>query len=592
MEQRPEIGFASYDRLFPSQDVMPLGGFGTLIALPLQRRARKRGNSVFIDSDLRPYDDQWTYLSSLSRMSLRAVEDIVESAGGVLGMAGGVRVPVEDDAADEPWRAPPSRRSTESPIVGPLPSSAEIVLADGVYVDRTELPPPMVARLARLAAFQNPEFFRAQAMRFSTHGKPRVISCAELHPRHVALPRGCFDEAIELLQSHGVAPHLVDKREIGAQLNIRFVGSLREEQTLAASALSHHDFGVLAAATAFGKTVVAASLIAARSCNALVLVHRRELLTQWVERLATFLSIDRSEIGVIGGGRLKPTGMVDVAVIQSLVRRGVVSDMIAGYGHLVVDECHHLSAASFELVARRSKARYVLGLSATVARRDGHHPIILMQCGPVRYRVADKAQAAQRGIEHRVLLRDTDFRLPVSIGGETTPIAGVYGALGSDAARNKLIVDDVKRAIAGGRNPLVLTERRNHIETLASQLREAVDNVIVLRGGMKAAERRVAEALLRAASAGPRVLLSTGRYLGEGFDDARLDTLFLAMPVSWKGTLAQYVGRLHRDYQGKREVIVYDYVDALVPVLARMATKRQRGYRALGYSIEEQSPGH
>jgi superfamily II DNA or RNA helicase len=286
----------------------------------------------------------------------------------------------------------------------------------------------------------------------------------------------------------------------------------------------------------------------------------------------------------------KPTGKIDVAVIQSLVRGGVVSDTITGYGHLVVDECHHLSAASFELVARRSKARYVLGLSATVARRDGHHPIILMQCGPVRYRVADKAQAAQRGIEHRVLLRDTDFRLPISTGGEATPIAAVYAALGCDVNRNKMIVDDVRRAIADGRNPLVLTERRDHLETLTSSLREVVDNVIVLRGGMKAVERRAAEASLRADGEGPRVLLSTGRYLGEGFDDARLDTLFLAMPVSWKGTLAQYVGRLHRDHQGKREVIVYDYVDALVLVLARMAVRRQRGYRALGYSLDERLP--
>ncbi|HTE47619.1 MAG TPA: DEAD/DEAH box helicase family protein [Gemmatimonadaceae bacterium] len=589
MERRPEIGFASYDRLFPSQDIMPLGGFGNLIALPLQQRARQRANSVFVDADLHPYDDQWAFLSSLSPMSLYAVEKIVESAEKA-GRVVGVRMPVEDDGADEPWLATPSRRPTASPIVGPLPSSVEIVLADGVYVDRTELPPPMVARLARLAAFQNPEFFRAQAMRFSTHGKPRVISCAELHPRHVALPRGCLDEAVELLQSHGVAPRLVDKREPGTPLDVHFVGALREEQSLAVGALSHHDFGVLAAATAFGKTVVAASLIAARGYSALVLVHRRELLTQWVERLASFLSIDRSDIGVIGGGRLKPTGKIDVAVIQSLVRRGVVSDVIAGYGHLVVDECHHLSAASFELVARRSKARYVLGLSATVARRDGHHPIILMQCGPVRYRVADKAQAALRGIEHRVFLRDTNFRMPILIGGEATPIAAAYGALGSDATRNRLIVDDIKRAIAAGRNPLVLTERRDHLEALASSLREVVDNVIVLRGGMKVTERRAAEASLRAASEGPRVLLSTGRYLGEGFDDARLDTLFLAMPVSWKGTLAQYVGRLHRDHHGKREVIVYDYVDALVPVLARMAVRRQRGYRALGYSIDERPP--
>ncbi|MDQ6831225.1 MAG: DEAD/DEAH box helicase [Gemmatimonadota bacterium] len=584
MERRPEIGFASYDRLFPSQDTMPVGGFGNLIALPLQYRARQRGNSVFVNADVRAYEDQWAFLSSLSPMSRAAVETIVESAEAN-GRVVGVRMPVDDENADQPWRAPPSRRQTDLHIVGALPGSVEIVLADGVYIDRTELPPAMVARLVRLAAFQNPEFFRAQAMRLPTHGKPHVISCAELHRRHIALPRGCLDEAVELLRSHDVAVSVTDEREAGAPLDIRFVGELRQEQALAASALAHHDAGVLAAATAFGKTVVAASLIAQRGRSTLVLVHRRELLTQWVERLATFLSIDRSEIGVIGGGRRKPTGKIDVAVIQSLVRRGIVSDAIAGYGHLVVDECHHLSAASFELVARRSKARYVLGLSATVTRRDGHHPIILMQCGPIRYRVEQKAQAAQSGIEHRVLLRDTQFYLPSSIGEKSPSISDVYGALVQDPVRNELIVEDVRRAVAAGRSPLVLTERRDHLDILAGHLRGVVEDVIVLHGGMKASDRLAAHAALREVGDRARVVLSTGRYLGEGFDDSRLDTLFLAMPVAWKGTLAQYVGRLHREHDRKREVVVYDYVDALVPVLARMSMKRRSGYRALGYSI-------
>lgn len=584
MDRRPEIGFASYDRLFPAQDTIPVGGFGNLIALPLQHRARQGGNSVFVDADLRPYEDQWAFLSSRVPTSRAAVESIVDSAEAH-GRVVGVRLSVEDETADQPWLAPPSRRAAESRIDAALPRSVEIVVADSVYIDRTELPPAMVARLVRLAAFQNPEFFRAQAMRLSTHGKPRVISCAELHCRHIALPRGCLDEAVELLQSHDVASRVTDQRERGAALGIRFVGSLREEQALATSALAHYDVGVLAAATAFGKTVVAASLIAERGCSTLVLVHRRELLMQWLERLATFLSIDRSDIGVIGGGRRKPTGKIDVAVIQSLVRNGVVSDAIAGYGHLVVDECHHLSAVSFELVARRSKARYVLGLSATVTRRDGHHPIILMQCGPIRYRVGEKAQASQRGIEHRVLLRDTQFRLPIVSAEKAPSISRVYGALARDPVRSELIVEDVRRAIAAGRSPLVLTERRDHLETLARDVREVVDTVVVLRGGMKVSERRMAHAALREVADRPRVVLSTGRYLGEGFDDSRLDTLFLAMPISWKGTLAQYVGRLHREHEGKREVVVYDYVDGLVPVLARMAAKRQTGYRALGYTV-------
>jgi superfamily II DNA or RNA helicase len=261
-----------------------------------------------------------------------------------------------------------------------------------------------------------------------------------------------------------------------------------------------------------------------------------------------------------------------------------VSDTIAGYGHLIVDECHHVSAASFELVARRSKAQYVLGLSATVARRDGHHPIIMMQCGPVRYRVTDKAQAIQRGFDHRAILRNTAFRLPLVISGAAPSISEIYRALANDTARNTMLLDDLRVAIAAGRSPLVLTERRDHLDLLAESLRTVAD-VIVLRGGMKASERRASHARLVDTGDRPRIVLATGRYLGEGFDDAQLDTLFLAMPVAWRGTLAQYAGRLHRVREGKRDVVVYDYIDGLVPVLARMAIKRQSGYRALGYSI-------
>jgi hypothetical protein len=347
MERRPEIGFASYDRFFPSQDTMPVGGFGNLIALPLQRRAPEHGNSVFIDETLRPYGDQWAFLSSAPLLSADAVLDLVadaEARGRVLG----VRMPVEDEDADEPWRMTPSRRREPGPINAPMPSNVGVVIADQVYIDRTELPSAMTARLMRLAAFQNPEFYRAQSMRFPTFDKPRIISCAELHPRHIGLPRGCFDEAIELIRAHGAEAVVEDLRISGAPLpaDVYFQGTLYGPQVMAFDALAPHDTGVLAATTAFGKTVVAAALIVARARNTLILVHRRELLAQWVERLKTFLDIDPKRIGVIGGGRRKPTGIIDVALIQSLVRRGEVSDLVADYGHLVVDECHHLSAAS------------------------------------------------------------------------------------------------------------------------------------------------------------------------------------------------------------------------------------------------------
>ena len=287
---------------------------------------------------------------------------------------------------------------------------SQVVLGNQVYIDRSMLPPSLVNRLIRLAAFQNPEFYAAQAMRLPTFGKPRVISCAELFTKHIALPRGCFDAVIDLLIANGIQPELRDERYGGVPLGTRFLGTLTADQHSAADALMSHDTGVLAATTAFGKTVVACKLIAERNTNTLVLVHRQQLLDQWVARLPVFLDVDADRIGVIRGGRKRPTGFIDVATVQSLVRKGEVSDLVADYGHLVVDECHHLSAVSFEAVARAAKAKYVLGLSATVTRKDGHHPIIFMQCGPIRYRVDAKKQAAARPFSHRVVIKRTTFR--------------------------------------------------------------------------------------------------------------------------------------------------------------------------------------
>ena len=365
------------------------------------------------------------------------------------------------------------------------------------------------------------------------------------------------------------------------------MGTLHDPQAAAVEALEPHDYGVLAATTAFGKTVVGAKMISLRGCNALVLVHRRQLVDQWRERLKSFLSVGDGDIGTIGGGRRKPTGRIDVALIQSLVRHGEVDDIVGDYGHLIVDECHHLSAVSFELVARRAKARYVLGLSATVARKDGHHPIIFMQCGPVRYRVGAKAQAATRTFAHKVRLRETGFRLrPEQEAGAVFQMPALYAALAQDEKRNDLIFDDVLTNLEAGRRPVILTERRDHLEYLRTRFERFTRNLVVLYGGMNASERRSAEAGLKVADNEERLVLATGRYLGEGFDDPSLDTLFLTMPISWKGTLAQYVGRLHREHHAKREVIVYDYIDSAVPTLARMAFKRQTGYRSLGYSID------
>ena len=585
MERRPDIGFESYDRFFPSQDTMPAGGFGNLIALPLQNGPRQVGNSVFVDEELHPYDDQWAYLSAVRRMTRAEVTTLVATAAAS-GRILGVRLPVDnDDEEEEPWTLPPSRRRPDPPVQEKLPQQISLVLGNQIYVDRRGLPAGMVNRLIRLAAFQNPEFYAAQAMRLSTFGKPRIISCAELFSNHIAFPRGCLDAILNQLAENGIQAELRDERNAGTDLAVRFLGQLTDEQESAAQALAKHDTGVLAAATAFGKTVVASRIIAARGRNTLVLVHRRQLLDQWVARLGAFLNVEPGQIGVIGGGKRKPTGVIDVALIQSLVRKGEVSDLVADYGHVIVDECHHLPAVSFEAVVRGAKAKYVLGLSATVTRKDGHHPIIFMQCGPVRYKVDARKHAAARPFAHKVVFRQTAFCRPQEETDERPSIQSIYGLIARDKARNDLIFDDVLSALEAGRSPVIITERKNHVAELADRLSRFAKNVIVLRGGMGAREHREAmQALTNVPDDEERILVATGRYLGEGFDDARLDTLFLTMPISWRGLLAQYAGRLHRLHPAKRNVVIYDYVDPKEPMLVRMAARRRAGYRNLGYT--------
>ena len=585
MDERPDLGFRSYDRFFPSQDTLPHGGFGNLIALPLQGGPRKSGNSVFVDTDLSPFGDQWAYLSQLGRVPASRAESLVaeaEEEGRVLGVKA---VETDDLLVSAPWKAPPSRRPRDPPVTGPLPEAVDIVLGDGLYIAKQDLPPGIIARLMRLAAFQNPEFYRAQAMRLPTYGTPRIVDYVEDGPKFVRLPRGCLDDAEDLLRRFGVEPALDDQRFSGTPLSVSFQGDLRPEQQMAASAILAHDTGILAATTAFGKTVVAASLIARRGVNTLILVHRKQLMEQWTARLCEFLDVTEREIGRLGGGRRKLKGRIDIAMIQSLIRHGEVDDRIADYGHVVMDECHHVPAPGFAQVANRAKARYLTGLSATVTRKDGQHPALFMQCGPVRHRVDAKRQAARRPFSHQVRVHPTGFRMPGEPDRDPRiEYRRICEHLTKDDARNAAICADVGRSVREGRAPLVLTERVDHLEALHDGLRAIGASVVVLRGGM--GTKALKAALARAAGHIPgQVLLATGRFIGEGFDNARLDTLFLTMPVSWRGTIAQYVGRLHRLHEHKREVRVHDYADLDVPMLARMFDKRRRGYEAVGYSV-------
>ncbi len=592
MERRHQLGLDSYDRFFPNQDTMPKGGLGNLIALPLQFAPRKVGNSVFVDSDFCPYTDQWQFLSTIRRLPTNTAEEIVAEAqrkGDLLG----VRMSIADDeGAQDPWTLPPSRKRMERPIEGPLPKTIQIVRANLVYVEKKDMPPAMLNRLIRLAAFQNPEFYKAQAMRLSTYNKPRVIACGQEFAQHIAVPRGCLTETSALLVAHKILPEVRDERCAGTAIEVEFQGILRPFQEEAVAKITAHDEGILCAPTAFGKTAVAAWLIAKRKVNTLVVVHRQQLLDQWQERLGMFLDLPAKSIGHIGGGKMDRTGCVDVAVIQSLYRKDEVKDFVAEYGQVIVDECHHISAFTFEQVMRQVKAKYVVGLTATPTRKDGHHPIIFMQCGPVRFSMSARTMTETTPFDHKVTPRHTEFRMAPEHPEVT--IQDIYAALVDDASRNEMIANDIMHAIESGRCPLLLTGRTEHLQYFAARLAGVAKHVFVLKGGMGKKQRRVSAAALSAVpESESRVILATGSYIGEGFDDARLDTLFLAMPISWKGTLQQYVGRLHRLHDHKRFVQVYDYVDNYVPMLARMYERRLKGYAAIGYVVEQETiPPH
>ncbi len=588
MSRRHELSMDSYDRLFPSQDTMPRGGFGNLIALPLQHGPRQQANSVFLDDQLQALagDQQWAFLAAVPRIDRKTVERIAGEAarqGSVIGVR--VAEPADGEGG-EPWARPPSGRPRFVRLTEALPERVRSVLSQRLFVEKAGLPSPLLNQIKRLAAFQNPEFYKKQSMRLSTALTPRVISCAEDLPQHVGLPRGCRPGLEALLREHGVALDLEDKRESGDALQVTFRGELTRVQHQAARTLLAQEIGVFVAPPGVGKTVVGTYLVAERGCSTLILVHRRPLLDQWRAQLSLFLNVEPKAIGQVGGGKHSANGRLDVAMIQSLVRAGKVVDLVAGYGQVIVDECHHVPAVSFERVLAEVKARYVVGLTATPQRRDGQHPITEMQLGPVRFAVDAKSEAARRPFEHRLIVRETAFSAPAR--SRTPSIQELYATLAVDKRRNELILNDVIASLEEGRCPILLTERKDHLAYFAERLQKFARHLVVLHGSMTARSRNAARDQLAAIPPDEeRLVLATGRYIGEGFDDARLDTLFLALPISWKGTLVQYTGRLHRLHPGKTEVRIFDYLDREVPMLLRMFERRLRGYRAIGYGRGE-----
>lgn len=593
MQEHAQLSFTSYDRMFPNQDSMPKGGFGNLIALPFQREAYRHGGSIFVDNQFQPYSDQWTFLSSIQRLTKHEMD--VKMAKWHIPLLGVLRAD-EELPDSKPWQ-----RKEQSLDSADFPETIECAIADMLYIRVTGISERALNQIRRLAAFRNPQFYQAQAMHMPVWNKPRIICCAEFDNGYLCLPRGCADDFTSFAEGKGVKLSWQDDRNPGCMVDVTFSGKLRDEQQAALDALSAHDNGVLSATTAFGKTVIGAALIGQKKVNTLILVHRQQLLNQWQSRLGEFLVVKeelpeepkkrgrkkrRDIIGSFGAGKDTRSEIIDVAMMQSMGTADNIVPWIGNYGMVIVDECHHVPAVSFEQVLKKIPAKYVYGLTATPTRQDGHHPILYMYLGDIRYSVDAKVQAAKRPFLHMMIPRFTGTRFQIEQTSGLPLIGQYYTQIALDDLRNHQIVDDVLSCAKEGRNCLILTERTRHVEILAALLRAQVDGVLTLTGGKTAAEATKQLAVLETVpSDKPLIICATGKYIGEGFDEARLDTLFLAMPISWHGTLAQYVGRLHRLHEGKREARVYDYIDNDAEMLERMYHRRLKGYASLGYQV-------
>ena len=594
--------FQYYDRMMPMQDSLPEGKLGNLIALPLQGQALRNGNSAFVDEYWRPYKDQWSKLLHTRKLSEAEMDAYIRSwcpEDNTIEM-------FQSDKVDEPENGslllfgmspkPSTRYFKNDDATG----SIKITLADGIYIDKRNLKPRLQNAIRRLAAYSNPQFFQNLALGFSTRETPRIVYDGYDEGNSIVLPRGCIEDLKKHLSDAEILYDIMDKRQEGRRIDVSFNGELYPEQTVAAERLLAYDMGMFAAATAFGKTVIGANLIAGRKVNTLVLVHTVEIMNNWVRDLNKFLTINEefptyttpkgrvkkrdSVIGTFSSQKRAATGIIDIAMIGSLGKEDDINPMVRDYGMIIVDECHHAAAATFENVLRASAAKYVYGMSATVKRGDKQERKLLMQFGPIRHRYTAKERAIKQGIGHYVYPRFT--RMVDLSPSDDRHIFELYRLIVDSELRNMQIVADAVDCVKKGRTPVVMTKYREHAENLYGLLQSAADHVFLLQGGKSMKERAELREKMAAVSRDESmIMVATGQYIGEGFNYPRLDTMLLAMPISFEGNVEQYAGRLNRDYEGKKDVIIFDYIDQHIPVLERMYHRRLRTYKKIGFEV-------
>lgn len=592
-EYRPNMSLESFDRFFPNQDYLPKGGFGNLIALPLQKLPREQGNTCFLDKDLNAIPDQWGCLAEARMLSLEELRSLVSAY-----LPSKPQTKAEDGFDDISWITDQnvlesSVELKKDSIAGLLNGSFELRLDSQLHVPLERLPSEIVNRLRRTASFANPEFYRRQRMRMQTYPVPRFIFSGEIHPNEIILPRGTLDSVTKILAEAGAQVVIRDERLSRKRIKASFKGELTPEQARSVNIVKSYDCGVLVAPPGAGKTVMGCALISERKVSTLILVHRQPLLDQWKERLTEFLDMDKKDIGVFGGTKKKRTGRIDIGMLQSITKSEDMEEIASAYSQIIIDECHHIPAASFESVMKQIPARYIVGLTATPRRKDGLEKILYQQCGPIRHEM----QTADEGkLSKTACIRETGFRVPVELG-DFPPYHLLIESLVSDEKRNALIASDVVSALKVSRFPLLISDRKEHMERLERLIKEQasddkdLSNIRIIRmdGSLTAKQRRAAiKEIGRSSEAGePTLIIATASLIGEGFDMADLDTLVLSMPLSFEGRMIQYAGRLHRLSEGKSDVLIYDYLDSSNAMLLKMYRNRLKAYRKMGYVVQQ-----
>ena len=575
--EKESLDLDSYDRLFPNQDTMPKGGFGNLIALPFQGESSKNGNTVFVNKYFEPEKNQFEILRNINKIKSEDIYNFVNKYK-------------EDDYNEtdleqiEEDELPKKENLKEIKFV----NDVECIFDNMIYIKKLKLLPNEISYLKRLASFTNPEFYEKQKLRLPIYKTPRVISCFEEDERFLKLPRGCIDKIKDICEKSNVKLIINDMRKKGNSTNYKFIGKLNKKQEDVKNELLKYETGILCATTGFGKTVIGAKIISELKTNALVLVNRNNLLEQWKEKLSYFFNIDKKEIGQLGASRNNLNGKLDIASFQSLAKKDNLEEIVKDYGLIIVDECHHVAAFSFEKVLKSVRSKYVYGLTATPTRKDGWHKIIYMQCGDIRARVTNRELKQNKEMEHIVIVKNTGYKYITSEEKENIQISEILNDMCHNIFRNNMIIQDIKRCVSEGRIPIVLTERVEHLKILEKDLEGINVPMVIYKGAMGKKKAKEIKEILNEAdkNSKPRIILATSSSIGEGFDDSRLDTLFLTMPVSWKGRILQYVGRLHREHKDKSKVIVYDYLDNM-KILEKMYSKRVKGYKIAGYEIIE-----